>query len=81
MFDRAPTFHVGAHICGLRIICVWRSCFLNLEYFLSRLHWYGGVTVLLPGWVIWKYYEMCLKKSSMGSEPVSALSSCRIWTV
>jgi hypothetical protein len=24
---------------------------------------------------------MCLKKSSMGSEPVSALSSCRIWTV
>ena len=21
MFDRAPTFHVGAHICGLRIFC------------------------------------------------------------
>jgi hypothetical protein len=20
----------------------------------SRLHWYGGVTVLLPGWIIWK---------------------------
>ena len=47
MFDRAPTFHVGAHIFGLRIfctsavtfglriICVWRSCFLDLEYFIS----------------------------------------------
>ena len=47
MFDRAPTFHVGAHIVdleyfvqvqlllGLRIICVRRSCFLNLEYFMS----------------------------------------------
>ena len=35
MFDRAPTFHVGAHIFGLRIICVWRSCFLDLEYFMS----------------------------------------------
>jgi hypothetical protein len=21
---------------------------------ISRLHWYGGATVLLPGWVIWK---------------------------
>ena len=21
MFDRVPTFHVGAHICGLRIFC------------------------------------------------------------
>ena len=21
MFDRAPTFHVGAYICGLRIFC------------------------------------------------------------
>ncbi len=47
MFDRAPTFHVGAYICGLRIflqvqlflglriICVRRSCFLDLEYFMS----------------------------------------------
>ncbi len=35
MFDRAPTFHVGAHIYGLRIICVRRSCFLDLEYFMS----------------------------------------------
>jgi hypothetical protein len=22
MFDRAPTFHVGAYICGLRIFCI-----------------------------------------------------------
>ncbi len=21
MFDRAPTFHVGAYICGLRMFC------------------------------------------------------------
>ncbi len=21
---------------------------------IGRLHWYGGVTVLLPGWIIWK---------------------------
>ncbi len=35
MFDRAPTFHVGAHICGLRIICVRRRCFLDLKYFMS----------------------------------------------
>ncbi len=25
----------------------------RLHWF-SRLHWYGGVTVLLPGWIIWK---------------------------
>ncbi len=29
--------------------------------------------------VIW--FGMCLKKSSMGSEHVSPLSNCRIWTV
>jgi hypothetical protein len=35
MFSRAPTFHVDAYICGLRIFLYRRSCFLDLEYFMS----------------------------------------------
>jgi hypothetical protein len=48
-----------------------------------RIHLYGGVTVPLPGLVIWKQFGLCLclKKSSTSSEPVSALSCCRIWTL
>jgi hypothetical protein len=33
-----------------------------------RLYWYRGVTVLLPGWVIWKYGNCpCKFFSSLGS--------------
>ncbi len=35
---------------------------------------YGGVTVLLPGWVIWKLFGLHLTKSTLGSESVSARS-------
>jgi hypothetical protein len=41
----------------------------------SRLYWYRGVTVLLPGWVIWKYWNCPCKFFSMGSWLVSALST------
>ena len=35
MFDRAPTFHVGAYILWTKDILHRRSCFLDLEYFMS----------------------------------------------
>ncbi len=41
----------------------------------SRLYWYRGVTVLLPGWVIWKYWSCPCKFFSLGSWLVSALST------
>jgi hypothetical protein len=41
----------------------------------SRLYWYRGVTVLLPGWVIWKYWNCPCKFFSLGSWLVSALST------
>ncbi len=34
---------------------------------LCRLYWYRGVTILLPGWVIWKYWNWPSKFFSMGS--------------
>ncbi len=40
-----------------------------------RLYWYRGVTVLLPGWVIWKYWNCPRKFFSLGSWLVSALST------
>ncbi len=49
---------------------------------ISRLYWYvaasigtdyGGVTVLLPGWVIWEYWNCPSKFVSLGSWLVSAL--------
>jgi hypothetical protein len=30
--------------------------------YFRHLHWYGGVTVLLPGWVIWEKLGLCFKK-------------------
>jgi hypothetical protein len=49
----------------------------------SRLHWYGGVMVLLPGKVIWKAIRVALQKFPLGqsSESLSALSSFGMWTV
>ncbi len=44
------------------------------QYF-SRLYWYRGVTVLLPGWVIWKYWDCPCKFFSLGCWLVSALST------
>jgi hypothetical protein len=41
----------------------------------SRLYWYRGVTVLLPGWVIWKNWNYPCKFFSLGSWLVSALST------
>ena len=38
------------------------------------LYWYRGVTVLLPGGVIWKYWNCPSKFFSFGSWLVSALS-------
>ncbi len=35
MFNRAPTFHVGAYILWTLNILYRRSCFLDLEYFMS----------------------------------------------
>jgi hypothetical protein len=32
----------------------------------SRLYWYRGVTVLLPGWVIWKYMWFVHANLSIG---------------
>jgi hypothetical protein len=40
-----------------------------------RLYWYRGVTVLLPGWVIWKYWNCPCKFFSLGSWLVFALST------
>ncbi len=39
---------------------------------ISRLYWYRGVTVLLPGWVIWKYMWFVY-----ANLPVGRLSSVR----
>jgi hypothetical protein len=39
-----------------------------------RLYWYRGVTVLLPGWVIWKYWNYPCTFFSLTSWLVSALS-------
>jgi hypothetical protein len=38
----------------------------------SRLYWYRGVTVLLPGWVIWKY-----KGFVHANLPIGRLTSVR----
>ena len=35
MFNRVPTFHVGADIYGLRIFYVSTDVFMNLEYFMG----------------------------------------------
>jgi hypothetical protein len=40
-----------------------------------RLYWYRGVTVLLPGWVIWNYWNYPCKFFSLDSWLVSALST------
>ncbi len=37
----------------------------------SRLYWYRGVTVLLPGKVIWKWMGFTCKMSPSHSEPVT----------
>jgi hypothetical protein len=44
-------------------------------YMFSRLYWYRGVTVLLPGWVIRKYWNCPWKFFSLGSWLVTALST------
>jgi hypothetical protein len=52
--------------------------FLRLDFhvpFKSSLYWYRGVTALLPGWVIWKYWNCPCKFLSFGSWLVSALST------
>ena len=58
MFDRAPTFHVGAHIFGLRIICTsavtsWTQnnlcmaqLLLGLRIFHERQHFAQGADIL-----------------------------------
>ena len=48
---------------------------MNWCGWISRPSWYRGVTVLLPGWVIWKYWNCPCKFFSMGSWLVSALST------
>jgi hypothetical protein len=40
-----------------------------------RLYCYRGVAVLLPGWVIWKYWNCPCKFFSLGNWLVSALST------
>ncbi len=40
----------------------------------SPLYWYRGVTVLLLGWVIWKFWNFPCKFFSLDSWLVSALS-------
>ncbi len=58
--------------------------FYSMYISLLRLYWFWpplGVTVLLPGKVIWKYVGFPCKMSPSGSESVTALSCCRIWTV
>ncbi len=59
--------------CGCSDICAS----LKGPLILSRLYWYycRGVTVLLPGWVIWKYWNYPCKFFSLGSWLVSALST------
>ena len=42
---------------------------------ISLLCWYRGVKVLLPVWVIWKYWNCPCKFFSLGSWLVSALST------
>ena len=58
MFDRAPTFHVGAHIYGLRIFCTsavtsWTQnnlcmaqLLLGLRIFHERQHFAQGADIL-----------------------------------
>ncbi len=41
----------------------------------SFLYWYRGLTILQPGWVIWKYWNCPCKFFSLGSWLVSALST------
>ncbi len=45
----------------------------RLCWYFSRLYWYRGVTVLLPGWVIWKYWNCPCKFFFLGSWQVSSL--------
>jgi hypothetical protein len=48
-----PEFYGGNLLCRtMKFLQVSFSTTGNID--LSRLHWYGGVTVLLPGQVIWK---------------------------
>ncbi len=42
---------------------------------ISRLYWYRDVTVLMPSWVIWKYWNCPCRFFSLGSWLVSALST------
>jgi hypothetical protein len=53
----------------------------RLHWYGGRLHWYGGVTVLLPGKVFRSRFGLPCKNLSLVSESVTALSSCRMWTV
>jgi hypothetical protein len=49
---------------------------ITIKLGISRLHWYGGVMVLLPGYrkvgLEWPY------NTPLGSESVTALSSWRM---
>jgi hypothetical protein len=42
--------------------------YLRCVYLYCRLHWYGGVTVLLTGKVIWKWIRVALQKPLLGRQ-------------
>ncbi len=42
-----------------------RPFFRHLSSHFCRLHWYGGVKVLLPGQVMWKQLRVALKNSPL----------------
>jgi hypothetical protein len=64
-------FYAGSRICYI----IYENFAIYKNFSGSRLCWYRGVTVLLPGWVIWKYWDCPWKFFSLGSWLVSALST------
>jgi hypothetical protein len=56
-----PSWWNARHKVAIATLCVSYSVCLTMPAIsvtwngLCRLNWYRGVTVLLPGWVVWKY--------------------------
>ncbi len=89
IFSQGSSVRVsGCHSCATLLLLLFDSqekkadkeSYSTVQYWYKppllvhcRRYWYRGVTVIMPGWVIWKYWNCPCKFFSLGSWLVFAL--------